>query len=572
MVTKEVDLVCVQETKLGSQYAKDCEDFEVVAESPVGKVGGLQVLIRKNRGLKVQWSRAYSFRVLAVGFAWQKEDWCVINAYAPTTAATPEEFTEFWQQVLLALEQAKKNGLPVIIGADLNTRLGGERDDERIGPAVYGLATSEQRYRATMLADSLLRHDLVVWSTMIGDPYTTWRSPHETPSQIDYILGDRKMLGRLLHVLVQDLECFASDHSMVICILATSEQKVKKTRGVRPKAARIRSPDHSLAVKLALAQADHSAWDTLDDPLAAISGCIKAVKRITKHAPGSKATVKKEWITTPTWEYIRAGATLRRGMNKAWSAYSRCRLALAWEHLRSWTRPKLASVEDERRRYEALFEESSQAHLSHYQVPDSLLRVDTRQRKSNLSSLLWVLFRIACRKQAKKVQKAVKADKNAWLQEHTDELQIQCEEGNSSTIHKQVKRCLVRLRPNIEATRRAPLRDDSGKVYTTLDEKQTLWQTHWAYLYGGVVSSQVKGFKTCRLEPSFTDAPRRIEDSDWFTHQEVRAALRHQMNGKASIDGVPSRELVVILEKMTPIWQRAFNHFLEVGAIPEEYK
>eukprot|EP00971_Amphidinium_carterae_P061102 1209081-Amphidinium_carterae.1 len=74
----------------------------------------------------------------------------------------------------MAIEVAKSNGLPLLIGTDLNTRLGGERDDLHIGPATVGKALPEQKYRAEAVAGTLEKHSLAAWSTMIGEPHTTW--------------------------------------------------------------------------------------------------------------------------------------------------------------------------------------------------------------------------------------------------------------------------------------------------------------------------------------------------------------------------------------------------------------
>eukprot|EP00971_Amphidinium_carterae_P286578 5689512-Amphidinium_carterae.1 len=124
------------------------------------------------------------------------------------------------------------------------------------------------------------------------------------------------------------------------------------------------------------------------------------------------------------------------------------------------------------------------------QVPSG----DAHQYSYRAKSLAWTLARIASRKQSKVVQRMVRSDKNAWLQEKTDELAVHCAEGDSSIIHKHVKKCLVKLRPNPTATQRAQLVDAEGKVYTTQDEKEMLWQTHWSRLYGATVKNNIEDF------------------------------------------------------------------------------
>eukprot|EP00971_Amphidinium_carterae_P349177 6490883-Amphidinium_carterae.2 len=563
-------IVCVQETKLDKIYVKDCMDYEAVAVSPEGRVGGLQILVAKNKGFAIKWSRTFSHRVLAVGIVCEGEAWCIINAYAPTSLATELEFRLFWHDVKMAIEHARKNGLPIMIGADLNTRLGGARDDIHIGPAVTGQASADQKYREEDIASALEKYQLAAWSTMSGDPHTTWTSPHETDSQIDYLIGDYTKLDRLVSVQVFELECFASDHKIVTCDFYARAQKQEKRHKVRPMAAKIRGPDHSLAVKLALLNEDHSSWMEEEDPLRAIAAFVKQVKQVVKRAPGSMATVKKEWIGGTTWQQIRRGAEIRRLMNKRWKQTQRAKLKYAFEMFRSHRRADAQLTQTQGMNYPVLVQEGiGREGNGHVEQP---VAIYTLRQIYRVKGLAWALARIASRRQSKCVQRMVKQDKDVWLQEKTDELAQQCIDGDVSAAHKQVKRCLIKLRPNPAATQRAPLVDPDGKIHTTQDEKEILWQTHWTRLYGAHVKNTVEDFKSCSMENDVERNRPEVAEADWFTYDEVRAAIRHQMNGKASIDGIPSRELVVLLDRMTPVWQRAFNHFLVEGAIPRQYR
>eukprot|EP00971_Amphidinium_carterae_P147449 2921959-Amphidinium_carterae.1 len=134
----------------------------------------------------------------------------------------------------------------------------------------------------------------------------------------------------------------------------------------------------------------------------------------------------------------------------------------------------------------------------------------------------------------------VRRDKNAWLNSKTDALMACCQEGTTSEIHRQVKRCLLKMTPDTLATKRAPLKDSEGKLYVTEDEKQILWQQHWTQLYGGSVKSSVDNFKTSNMPEQIDDEDMHIAETDLFTVADIRSALRHQMNGKASIDGLPT--------------------------------
>eukprot|EP00971_Amphidinium_carterae_P100031 1978144-Amphidinium_carterae.3 len=499
--------------------------------------------------------------------------------YAPTNAVPREEFVLFCKQLQEALALAKSNGRPLLVGTDLNMRLGGERDDVHIGPAVMGCQPADKKYRAEDIAAILASFSLAALTTMVGEPHTTWISPHESASQIDYVLGTCARLDRVVATQILDLDCFASDHSIVICELVTKSNRVRASMRIRPAPAPIRSPDHSLAVKLALANSDHSVWRENPDPLAGMAELNTLAKEVVTKAPGSKAVVKREWITAANWTEIQIGATIRRGMNRAWKHLGTAKLRLAWQILKAYRKEKRVQIEDFARVYDFICKGTMSTTESIAAVEDEArqhqegdVMAGDMQMIVNRCALIWALHRVASRRQAKVVQKKVRADKLSWMQEQTDELAEQMFEGNSSSIHKQVKKCLLKLKPNVAATKRAPLKDSEGHLHTTEDEKQMAWQSHWAQLYGGKVMSQTLTFKERKMDNANCLDPILIRDDDWFTHAEVNPALRHQMNGKASIDGVPSRELVVILDKMAPVWAKAFNSFLQAGSITKEYR
>eukprot|EP00971_Amphidinium_carterae_P268499 5326612-Amphidinium_carterae.1 len=571
-------IICVQESKLREEYVKDCDLYQVTAASPVDKVGGLQILVSKQKGCRINWSRTISYRVLVAGVTWMGESWCIINAYAPTNAAPREEFELFCEQLKEALILVRRNGLPLLVGTDLNTRLGGERDDVHISPAVVGCQPAEKKYRAEELATILATFSMAALTTMVGEPHTTWVSPHESASQIDYVLGQCARLDRVVSTQVQELACFASDHSIVICELATNTSRARPSTRIRPMPAPIRSPDHALAVKLALAGSDHSNWQNHEDPLQGMVECLNLAKEVVTQAPGSKAVVKREWITASSWSEIRHGATIRRKLNRSWKQLGQARLRAAWQALRTYEKAPHDRIEDIARatlqQYRASSVHIAGQMVESFEQPGWIAELEARNMRVvvRLCALVWALYRVASRRQAKVVQKAVRADKLMWMQEQTDELAAQMFEGNSSSIHKQVKKCLLQLRPNVAATRRAPLKDSTGKLHVTDDEKRLAWQSHWASLYGGRVMSQTRTFQECRMDTTTSFDPRSIREDDWFTQAEVKSALRHQMNGKASIDGVPSKELVVLLDRMTPVWTRAFNSFVKAGSIPHEYR
>eukprot|EP00971_Amphidinium_carterae_P329059 6461322-Amphidinium_carterae.2 len=550
MIEREVHIAFVQETKTEAKWVRDCEDFEAIAASPhaphpQARVGGLLTLVAKVQGLKVLWAREFSYRVLAVGVLWNSERWLLLNAYAPTSAASFDEFDAFWNTVLEVFGLARKNGLAILAGSDLNTRLGSEVNDLNIGEVVFDSEAGELRRRAELVARGLAQFNMAAWSTFRGTPTPTWCSPHDKESQIDYILGDVNKLGRMVDFEVCDVKYFQSDHKLLQCVVLSDFQPEKKQKSLLPKARKVRGPDHSLAIKLALATRDHSDWLTIAEPVAAMQACCSMVRDVVKNAPGSKATPSKAWIGEASWQQIREGAVLRRTMNKTWKWTRKAHLRWTWQ-IWSASSDEWSCVQEQ--------------------------AVWNTQCERRVQSLVWCLFRIAARAKAKKVQCAVKADKLAWLDAKTNQLAEIAYEGTSSDLHRQVKRCLTKITPNLAATSRGALTDAAGRTFTTEDEKEMLWQGHWATLYGGRILSEQKSFSDYTIRGGNKDDNVDLEEDDLFTEAEVMAAMTRQCNGKASVDCMPTKELAVLKQKMTPVWTQAFNEFMRRGEVPDAFK
>eukprot|EP00971_Amphidinium_carterae_P243684 4839657-Amphidinium_carterae.1 len=551
MSSKTFDLILVQETKLHQQYVFDCDEYMVAATSPVEGVGGLQTLLAKKKELRILWTRTLSPRVLAVAFAWGREKWCAINVYMPTSAASQLEYEEEWKFVVEAWTLAKRNGLSILTGGDLNARLGGHRDDIHIGSAVTGGLHTDMKHRASVAADALQIHGLAAWSTLIGPPHTTWTSPHDTEAQLDYLIGDFVKFKRFTNIAIEPLDRIPSDHKIVWGELDPPDCAQRTVTRLRPKACKIKGPDHDLAIRLALTTADHSAWKSEPNPVDAISGCLKLVREIAKKAPAPKAVIKQDWIGEESWTAIRRGAEFRRRLEA--TGKLRRKAAMRW----AWTNLSASSLV---RRDGALQTACQPPPVEGWMAERCSLRL-----------LLWMMWRTICKRQSKVVQRLVRKDKAVWISSKTEELARIEQEGVSSETHKHVKRCLTKIRQNHVAVKRGPIRDAAGALKTTQDEKEIVWQEHWSRLYAGKMLNETKSF-TSVPQNWTSDSLGEVSAEAKFSEAEVEAALKHQMTNKASVDGIPAKQLRCILPHLVPTWTRAFNYFLEVGNVPHIYK
>eukprot|EP00971_Amphidinium_carterae_P185622 3685632-Amphidinium_carterae.1 len=98
-----------------------------------------------------------------------------------------------------------------------------------------------------------------------------------------------------------------------------------------------------------------------------------------------------------------------------------------------------------------------------------------------------------------------------------------------------------------------------------------VWQEHWSRLYAGKMLSTTRSFAS--PPKAWTAASLgEVSAEALFTASEVEAALKHQMTSKASVDGIPAKQMRCILQHLVPTWTKAFNYFMEVGDIPQIYK
>eukprot|EP00971_Amphidinium_carterae_P287769 5712941-Amphidinium_carterae.2 len=464
----------VQETKLHSKHTCDNDDFWIVAASPRDRVGGLQTHLAKGVGITLLWTHEVCSRVLVTGIRWGTESWCLINAYSPTSVSSDDDFINFWQAMEEAFHLARKNGMLILCGADLNNKLGGAQDGIRVGPAVIGCAPSETKWRVEMILESMSKFRLSAWSTMVGMPHTTWTSPHGTESQIDYILGEVNRLDRVGAGGVRDLELFPSDHRMVWLTVHPAEgnDSAMVVSSAKHRPLRLRGPDHELAVKLSLASADHTEWAREDDPVVAMGKCMKLVRRTIATAPGNEIAVRKSWVGETAWKEIRIGAAIRRQLCKAARRVQRASKIWAWKCL---------------------------LQTGRLSTTEMVLDIGFCLMRWRCFSVHLIVAKCAYRNQHKKTQKLVREDKKSWMTNKLRELNRLTCEGTSSTLHRQVKSCLTKVNCGRAATVRAPLQDMNNRWCITDDEKTILWQRHWCQLYGAKMASQERSFKSCKM-------------------------------------------------------------------------
>ena len=158
--------------------------------------------------------KSYSNRVVALNIQLSgKDQFCIIQVYAPTSDYDDEAVEAFYEAVNKAVEENKARY--TIVMGDFNAKIGECQPEEEtiIGKFGYG----QRNARGDTLLEFAAQHKFIVANTFFEkrkDRYWTWESPDgNTHNQIDYILSSQR--GIIQDCGVISRVDIGSDHRMV---------------------------------------------------------------------------------------------------------------------------------------------------------------------------------------------------------------------------------------------------------------------------------------------------------------------------------------------------------------------
>ena len=230
-VRKKLDVCALSETKMKGKGECKFGDVEGRMSGVLrGRAReGVAILLSKRVLRRVVEWKEVSSRLMWVRVKWGKENWVFVSAYGPGSERNEEERESFWNSLSECLGQFKTWQNVVIMG-DLNARVGDVMVDNVIGR--YGVAGVNESGRRCI--EMCNEYDLVVGNTLFKkkriNKYTWVRTSSGKvvdKALMDYVLIDRKVVGRLLDVHVSRGEHGGiSDHYLILSKLRVSPRGV----------------------------------------------------------------------------------------------------------------------------------------------------------------------------------------------------------------------------------------------------------------------------------------------------------------------------------------------------------
>uniref|UniRef100_A0A914W5Q0 Metalloendopeptidase n=1 Tax=Plectus sambesii TaxID=2011161 RepID=A0A914W5Q0_9BILA len=228
-----------------------------VREDP-RNVGGIGFIVSKEWSKSIDSLDVLRPRIGVLTINLQKQQTlCIIQVYAPTSAADDEEIERFYDDLE---EEINKRSTYLVVMGDFNAKVGRRQDDETfIGP--FGGDRNKRGKRLAAMAES---RRLFVANTFFqkrAGRRWTWISPNgETKNEIDYILTNRLQI-------VQDVTAIGrafstgSDHRLIRARIVLDAKVEKKALAISNAGQKKMTFD----AKVFLQHVDASDWTLNED-------------------------------------------------------------------------------------------------------------------------------------------------------------------------------------------------------------------------------------------------------------------------------------------------------------------
>ena len=239
-----IDVFALSETKV--RGTGECKFGDVVGRVSGVANGrareGVAVLVSKRVKERVVEWKEVSSRLMWVKVKWGQEVWVFVSAYGPGSERSADEREDFWTDLADCVEVVGK-GCSVVVMGDLNARVGNEEVVNVVGKfGVPGRNESGEK-----LIEVCMERELVIGNTRFKKKLKhkyTWervvRGEVTERALMDYVLIDKRMVGRLLDVHVMRGEGGGlSDHYLVkgrlkVCMSGSGGKRVS-AKGVAVK-------------------------------------------------------------------------------------------------------------------------------------------------------------------------------------------------------------------------------------------------------------------------------------------------------------------------------------------------
>lgn len=183
---------------------------------------GVGFLINKNLKNNILSYTGLSERVCLLHLKFDKEEFSIIQAYAPTKEASNDEIDSFYATLREAQKLAKRK---CILMGDFNAKIGQRKrgEDMVLGPYCYGIRNT----RGELFLQYAMENKLAIINTLFKKnpkKLWTWLSPNgKEKNQIDFI--STNIPKRFTNIEVLKNKVFSSDHNMVRGTFTLKQQK-----------------------------------------------------------------------------------------------------------------------------------------------------------------------------------------------------------------------------------------------------------------------------------------------------------------------------------------------------------
>jgi len=212
------------------QFCKD--GHSIIYSGNNNHTKGVGIIVRKDISKNILGYRAFSDRVLLVKLKNLHRNLCIIQAYAPTSDASEEEVTKFYEDLDKALRNCRYREIPIIMG-DFNAKVGNAAVEKCVG----GHGLGQQNERGTILVEWCQENNLCITNTCFQKhprKLWTWKSPDsQTRNQIDYIIIPQIFRAAILDVNTYPSADCDSDHNPVVAKFRLRLQKMKSRKRTR---------------------------------------------------------------------------------------------------------------------------------------------------------------------------------------------------------------------------------------------------------------------------------------------------------------------------------------------------
>jgi hypothetical protein len=288
----------------------------------------------------------------------------IVQCYAPTNVATPEEKDLFYDKLRSVVEKVPRHDVLIVMG-DMNAVVGKENAGFEQVMGRHGCG--EMNDNGERLVDFCLDSGLVVGGTLFQHREIhklTWRSPGgDTINQIDHITINGRWRRSLRDVRVWRGADVFSDHLLVVGSLRLGLRKTygKRSCRLRYDVNRLRCPkvQKEFSDRLKSGLRESGLKDQVDGPQEKWDVIRDAYCKAAEATLKCKGVERKEWITDETWKAVDERRTIKAKLLHAKS--ERIRSQVQKEYSAKDREVKRNARKDKRAFVEQLAEEADKA-------------------------------------------------------------------------------------------------------------------------------------------------------------------------------------------------------------------